>query len=207
MDRHFGLPKIVWYAEAYPEEAERIASWCHAADFLIGRLCGVWGVTDPTNALKTGYDPALGVWPSFITDGLAIPTTWLPHVIPSGSVVGQLREEVAEATGLPSTMAVTTGMTDGCASQIAAGAVQPGEWSTTIGTTLVIKGVTHLPILKPCRQAVQPPTSRGVVDAGWCKQYRRKLDRPRLRGAGPGSIGRPRAKRHPYALGVLSARR
>ena len=43
-----------------PPWANRIASWCHAADFLIGRLSGVWGVTDPTNALKTGYDPELG---------------------------------------------------------------------------------------------------------------------------------------------------
>ena len=145
----FGLPKIVWYAETYPNEAERIASWCHAADFLIGRLSGVWGVTDPTNALKTGYDPALGAWPSFITEGLGIPPDWLPRVIPSGSVVGQLRQEIADATGLPPTMAITTGMTDGCSSQIAAGAVQLGEWSTTIGTTLVIKGVTRHPILDP----------------------------------------------------------
>jgi sugar (pentulose or hexulose) kinase len=33
-------------------------------------------------------------------------------------------------------------MTDGCASQIASGAVSPGDWNTTIGTTMVIKGVT-----------------------------------------------------------------
>ena len=145
----FGLPKIVWYAESYRDEAKRIASWCHAADFLIGRLSGVWGVTDPTNALKTGYDPASGAWPIFILEDLGIPATWLPNVIPSGTVVGQLRNEVADATGLPSTMAVTTGMTDGCSSQIAAGAVEPGQWSTTIGTTLVIKGVTRLPILDP----------------------------------------------------------
>ena len=145
----FGLPKIVWYAESHRDEAKRIASWCHAADFLIGLLSGVWGMTDPTNALKSGYDPELGVWPRFITEGLSIPATWLPNVVPSGSTVGPILDAVADTTGLPSTLAVTTGMTDGCASQIAAGAVQPGEWSTTIGTTLVIKGVTRLPILDP----------------------------------------------------------
>lgn len=145
----FGLPKIVWFAETWPREAARIAFWAHAADFLIGRLSGAWNITDPTNALKTGFDPERNAWPDFITEVLAIPAEWLPEVAPSGSRVGTLRREVAEATGLPVEMLVTTGMTDGCASQIAAGAVHPGEWSTTIGTTMVIKGVTRKPIVDP----------------------------------------------------------
>jgi sugar (pentulose or hexulose) kinase len=40
-------------------------------------------------------------------------------------------------------------MTDGCASQIASGAVKIGDWNTTIGTTLVIKGVTREPVEDP----------------------------------------------------------
>jgi sugar (pentulose or hexulose) kinase len=139
----YGLPKMLWYTETHPREAKRIASWCHAADFLLGRLSGVWGVTDPTNALKTGYDPERDEWPAFISEALGMPASWFPRVQSSGSVLGPLREVVAAETGLPPTLFVTTGMTDGCASQIAAGAVQPGEWSTTVGTTLVIKGVTR----------------------------------------------------------------
>jgi sugar (pentulose or hexulose) kinase len=139
----YGLPKMLWYTETHPREAARIASWCHAADFLLGRLSGVWGVTGPTNTLKSGYDPETGAWPAFIGEALELPPSWFPRVIPSGSTLGPLRDEVAAATGLPASLLVTTGMTDGCASQIAAGAVQPGEWSTTLGTTLVIKGVTR----------------------------------------------------------------
>jgi D-ribulokinase len=33
-------------------------------------------------------------------------------------------------------------MTDGCAAQVAGGAVTPGQWLSVLGTTLVIKGVT-----------------------------------------------------------------
>jgi sugar (pentulose or hexulose) kinase len=40
-------------------------------------------------------------------------------------------------------------MTDGCASQIAAGAVSPGQYNTTIGTTMVIKGVSQRLLLDP----------------------------------------------------------
>jgi sugar (pentulose or hexulose) kinase len=46
-------------------------------------------------------------------------------------------------------MKVIVGMTDGCASQIASGAVKPGDWNTTIGTTLVVKGVTKSKVVDP----------------------------------------------------------
>ena len=49
--------------------------------------------------------------------------------------------------GLPASIQVTVGITDGCASQIASGAVKPGDWNTTIGTTMVIKGVTKKQIV------------------------------------------------------------
>jgi sugar (pentulose or hexulose) kinase len=44
---------------------------------------------------------------------------------------------------------VTTGITDGCASQVASGAINPGQWNTTIGTTMVIKGVTRNEVVDP----------------------------------------------------------
>jgi sugar (pentulose or hexulose) kinase len=40
-------------------------------------------------------------------------------------------------------------MTDGCASQISSGAAAPGQYNTTIGTTLVIKGVSERLLLDP----------------------------------------------------------
>jgi D-ribulokinase len=40
-------------------------------------------------------------------------------------------------------------MTDGCASQVSTGAVAPGQWSSTLGTTLVIKGVSRELIRDP----------------------------------------------------------
>ena len=139
----FGLPKILWFRRHRPTASERTASWCHASDFLVGRLSGVWGVTDPTNALKSGYDPAAGRWPGYLFDELAVPRHWLPRVAPSGTPLGPISPEVARDTGLPPTVLVTNGMTDGCASQIAAGAIEPGQWSTTLGTTMVVKGVTR----------------------------------------------------------------
>ena len=137
-----GLAKMVWFVETYPEKAARLHRWMHAADYITSRLCGVWGVTDYTNAFKSGYDISDYCWPEYLYTHLPLKKEWLPEVLPSGTVIGTLTPELAATLGLPSSIAVTTGITDGCASQVASGAINPGEWNTTIGTTMVIKGVT-----------------------------------------------------------------
>src|SRR5690606_32429807 len=55
----------------------------------------------------------------------------------------------AEQTGLPAGRPVIAGMTDGCAAQLGAGALEVGAWNSVLGTTLVLKGVTDEPIVDP----------------------------------------------------------
>ena len=144
-----GLAKMVWFVETYPEKAARIHRWLHAADYITGRLCGAWGITDFTNAFKSGYDISDYCWPAWLHQHLPLKRQWLPEVQPSGDVIGTLLPELAAEFGLPASIAVTTGITDGCASQIASGAINPGQWNTTIGTTMVIKGVTRKEVTDP----------------------------------------------------------
>lgn len=144
-----GLAKILWFTEEYPDKTKKINKWAHAADFITGKLSGTWGVTDYTNAFKSGYDVLNYEWPSFLFDKLGLKPSWFPEVVASGEVVGQLDHGVAELLGLSPAIKVTAGITDGCASQIASGAMKPGNWNTTIGTTMVIKGVTKEEIKDP----------------------------------------------------------
>lgn len=144
-----GLAKMVWYVETYPEKASRIHRWLHAADYITGRLSGTWGITDFTNAFKSGYDISDYRWPEYLYTHLPLKKQWLPDVLPSGAPIGTLHSSLAAALGLPGSIAVTTGITDGCASQVASGAINPGEWNTTIGTTMVIKGVTRNEVTDP----------------------------------------------------------
>lgn len=144
-----GLAKMVWFVETYPEKAARLHRWLHAADYITGRLSGAWGITDFTNAFKSGYDISDYRWPAWIYEHLPLKKEWLPEVMPSGTVIGTLLPAVAAELGVPSSIAVTTGITDGCASQVASGAITPGQWNTTIGTTMVIKGVTRNEVPDP----------------------------------------------------------
>lgn len=144
-----GLPKMLWFLNRHPEKAAQLGQFIHAADFIIGKLCGRYNVTDYTNALKSGYDVRKKEWPAYIWEKLPVQKEWLPAVQPSGTSVAKILPELAANLGLPKTIQIVAGMTDGCAAQIASGAVQVGSWNTTIGTTLVVKGVTTREINDP----------------------------------------------------------
>lgn len=184
----YGLPKILWFVRNYPEKVEQIRAWCHAGDFITGNLSGIWEITDFTNALKTGYDLTLENWPSFIGERLGLPTGWFPQVVRSGRVLGPLSPKVSELTGLPDSILVVAGMTDGCASQIAAGSIRPGDWSTTIGTTMVLKGVTCRRIQDPLGriynhkhpQGFWMPGGASNTGADWVSQDYQEQDLPKL---------------------------
>lgn len=140
-----GLAKMCWFKEEFADLFEnKLNRFVHASDFITGRMTGVYGVTDHSNVLKSGYDLHSEEWPSFIEDELGINLSLLSKVVPIGTVLGKLDTDLAISWGLEGSLDVCVGLTDGCASQIAAGAVRLGDWNTTIGTTLVLKGVTDV---------------------------------------------------------------
>jgi sugar (pentulose or hexulose) kinase len=145
----FALAKLLWLKRNRPGIFDSARYLAHAADYIAGQLTGEYGLSDYSNALKTGYDLLEERWPPFIETSLGIPLERLPRVVPPGTPIGALSARAAEETGLPVGLAVVAGMTDGCASQVAAGAVRPGDWHSSLGTTLVVKGVTSRLLLDP----------------------------------------------------------
>ncbi|GLF93686.1 carbohydrate kinase [Streptomyces yaizuensis] len=114
----------------------------HQADLITARLAGRVLPTDSSHALKTGYDPERGAWSDPSVPGL-------PAVVRPGTLIGEVDRAAAEETGLPAGTPIVAGMTDGCAAQIASGALAVGSWNSVLGTTLVLKGVTTAPPRDP----------------------------------------------------------
>lgn len=137
----FTLPKIVWVRRNEPEIFEK-AVFIHAADYIVGMMTGSAGISDTSNALKTGYDLLEGRWPPFLESALGIPSGKLPEVVKPGTVIGEVSTECSRSTGLFEGTPVVAGVTDGTAGFFASGAVKVGDWSSTLGTTLVIRGVS-----------------------------------------------------------------
>lgn len=140
MQASWALPKVRWLVrEGALGPGDRIA---HQADHIAARLSGHPVPTDTSNALKTGYDLLRRRWPADVLELVGVPAGALPAVVVPGTRIGEVGAAAAAHTGIPAGTPVSAGMTDGCAAQIAARALEPGAWSSAMGTTLVVKGCT-----------------------------------------------------------------
>ncbi|CAL9454721.1 FGGY-family carbohydrate kinase [Streptomyces sp. enrichment culture] len=118
----------------------------HQPDLIVTRLTGTPPPADSSHALKTGYDVEREAWPEAALARLGVPEDLLPEVVRPGTLLGEVVPAAADATGIPAGTPVLAGMTDGCAAQIASGALRPGSWNSVLGTTLVLKGAARDPV-------------------------------------------------------------
>jgi sugar (pentulose or hexulose) kinase len=117
----------------------------HQADWIMGRLCGHYPMSDENNCLKLGYDPQSRRWPAWLTD-LGIPPGCLPRVFPTATRIGTISPAVAAQAGLSDDVAVVTGTTDSNAAFLATGADQVGDAVSSLGSTLVLKILSDKPV-------------------------------------------------------------
>lgn len=130
------LARIGWLERHRPADRYR-----HVSDLVVARLTGEDVPSDTSHALKTGADPETRRWAGHLLDVAGVAESQLPRLCRPGAVVGDLSARSASLTGLPVGTPVVLGMTDGCAGQVAAGAVRPGDAVGVLGTTLVVKVV------------------------------------------------------------------
>ncbi|MFI6087961.1 FGGY-family carbohydrate kinase [Streptomyces sp. NPDC051218] len=140
MQPSWALPKLRWLLDHEPAASGAGCRLLHQVDLVTWRLAGHQVAADASHALKTGYHLVEERWPDKVMAELGVPEGLLPDVVRPGSVLGAVCAAAAEATGIPEGTTLVAGMTDGCAAQIGAGALEPGAWNSVLGTTLVLKG-------------------------------------------------------------------
>ncbi len=120
----------------------------HQADWINACLGATDWQTDENNALKTGYDPVSRAWPDWLR-AFGLSPGILPEVVPVGTPIGRVSSQAAIALGIPEGITIAAGTTDGCATFLASGATEPGEASTALGSTIVLKLLCDRPIFAP----------------------------------------------------------
>ena len=130
-----GLAKLLWYRRQ-PEFASA-AYFLHQADWLAFQLHGQLGVSDYHNALKSGADPETLDYPAWVKQLSA--AALLPRIVEPGTAIGPISGRIAHHFALPRDCLVRAGTTDSIAAFLAAGATQPGEAVSSLGSTLVLK--------------------------------------------------------------------
>jgi xylulokinase len=145
-DSHLTLPKVMWACENRPEIVRSAASIVQSNDYLTGRLTGISGVTDPSNASLTGgFDPIRREWVVDLWDAAGIERRLLPQVRPSISVLGGVAPAAARAIGVAPGIPVVVGGGDGACASAGSG-VPTSEAYNYLGGTSWMGLVTDSPV-------------------------------------------------------------
>lgn len=137
---HNGFPpKLLWALEERRAATERARWALGIKDYLAYWLTGET-VTDPSTTAGGDY------WWTPVYDACGWPIARLPHILPSGSVIGRVRPTLAEKLGLPGPLPVVNGLNDGASATLSMGALTPGDVVLTLATSGVLRGVLHQPL-------------------------------------------------------------
>lgn len=159
-----GLAKLLWLQRH--TDTRNVRHVMHHADWIVGRLCGRFNITDENNALKTGYDAQAKRWPAWLHD-VGLHTEWLPQVVIPSTPIGTITLSASMELGLPPDVRIISGTSDSTAAIIATGAHVPGDAVTSLGSTLVVKVVSDTPTFAPEYGVYsQPLGDRWLVGAG-----------------------------------------
>ncbi|GIG90450.1 xylulokinase [Plantactinospora endophytica] len=134
----FSAAKLAWLVRHEPEAVRRAARLVQPKDVLRHRLTGDWG-TDPTDAAGTLlYDVGRQRWEPRLWAACGADERLAPPVQGSAEIVGVVRPEAAEATGLRAGTPVVAGGGDVSCAALGAGAVADGRVYVNVGTAAQI---------------------------------------------------------------------
>ncbi|HAA31682.1 MAG TPA: carbohydrate kinase [Cyanobacteria bacterium UBA8553] len=134
------LAKFLWLLQNSTLNTQHYY-FLHQADWLAFLLHGQLGISDYHNALKLGYDVQNLTYPHWL-ENLEL-SSHLPKIVPPGTPVAELLPDIATNLGLSKHCVVCAGTTDSIAAFLASGAQSPGEAVTSLGSTLVLKLLSH----------------------------------------------------------------
>jgi xylulokinase len=146
------IPKIVWLRDREPIAWSRTRWLLDCKEAIVLRLTGR-AVIDPAGALAFRlYDPAHGAWSVEACDRTGIPVERLPEIRPATEVAGGLAAGAAARLGLRPGTPVVVGAGDVPASQLGAGATDPGDAHVSLGTAVYFGITTAQPVGDPAGQ-------------------------------------------------------
>ncbi|HNQ35681.1 MAG TPA: xylulokinase [bacterium] len=134
----FTAPKVRWLQKHEPANYRRTARLFLPKDYIRYRLTGT-AASEVTDNSGTGFfDVNRRNWSPEIMAAAGVPDRWLPPVLESPALAGQVSPEAARRTGLPAGCPVAAGAGDQAASGVGNGVVRPGVVSATLGTSGVV---------------------------------------------------------------------
>lgn len=128
------LPQLLWVKENEPENYRRIDKLMFTKDYIRSWITGdfVTDIVDAQGSLL--FDAKNGKWSEELCAMIQLPIGVLPKIVKSRQVVGEVRKEIAELTGLTPGISVIAGCSDTAAEDFSAGAVREGQIIVKLAT-------------------------------------------------------------------------
>ncbi len=158
--------RLLWMAEHEPEILARTDKWLLIEDFVNFMLCGRQA-TDYTMASCTLlFDQRRLNWSNEMLGLSGIERRLLCDAFPSGTLLGEVSEAAARATGLPAGTPVVLGGHDYLCGALPVGAIKPGVILDVSGTWEIVLASIPQPVLTPKAQktgvTVEAHVARGL---------------------------------------------
>jgi xylulokinase len=144
----FTAPKILWLARREPEVYERARHVLLPKDYLRYKLTHEYAMDKADGSGTLLFDLEQRDWSSEIVNALGIPAAWLPPTFEGSEITGRVTREAAAVTGLKESTPVVAGGGDQSAQAVGVGAIRPGVFAVTMGTSGVVFAATESALIE-----------------------------------------------------------
>jgi xylulokinase len=146
------LPKLLWLVQNEPDVAARAFRFMDTHGYLVQQLTGEF-TTSLASADSFGMtDVASDSWAEDLITGIGLGPEQFCATVAPGTVIGEVHERAAHATGLPAGIPVVAGLGDGQAACLGAGVTSLDRASVNLGTAATGGPVSDRYIADPsCR--------------------------------------------------------
>ncbi|MCX6909087.1 MAG: FGGY family carbohydrate kinase [Verrucomicrobia bacterium] len=181
--------RILWMRENEPAVLDKTDKWLLIEDFVNFMLCGV-RATDYSMASNTLlFDQRTRRYSDELLRLSGVERRWLCDPLPSGTPLGKVHAQAAEATGLPAGTPVILGGHDFLCGMLPVGAFKPGVVLDVMGTWDIVTVAISEPVLTPAVQRmgwwIDSHVARGMyaamgtaVAADMLEWFRREYGQP-----------------------------
>lgn len=130
----YSLPKIMWIQKNLPEVYQKIKRITLMGDYVVYMLSGNACIDYSLAARTMALDIRKKEWSEEILSTAGIDSSLLSKPVPTGSLVGTMKTELARELGSTGEIAIVIGAHDQVATTVGAGILEPGEAVDGTGT-------------------------------------------------------------------------
>ncbi len=152
----YSLPKVMWIKKNKPLVYEKIKHILLMEDFIVYMLTGKACIDYSLAARTLGLDIRKKCWSNEIFDAAGVDVSLLSELVPTGTLAGNVKKEIAEKLHISEELKIINGCHDQVAAAVGAGIFEVG---------MAVDGTGTVECVTPMFDKI--PENKGVYEEGY----------------------------------------